>query len=362
MDALSYFAADYTEARDRFLDAARGAEARRMQYRNPAEGPGGTELFTHTATLGPEKAKTTLLITSGTHGAEGFFGSALQIGLLRGPGLRRLPPDLRVVLVHAINPSGFAWIRRVNEDNIDLNRNFIDHNNQPTKNEGYAALHSAILPETWNADSKAAFQAAFAAYAKEHGQFAAEGAVSGGQYDHADGLFYGGRTPSWSNRLIRQIVAEEAERSERLIFLDLHTGLGSWGHIEIIHTHAPDGENESWLTKWFGTHSLGSLVRGDSKSAASSAGLMERGVKEAFAGKPVVACALEAGTRPIPQVLESLRADNWLHLKGDLASDQGRAMKRELLTCFCPPEPDWRELVSLRGRQIFASAVEGALD
>ena len=37
-----------------------------------------------------------------------------------------LAAGLRVVLLHAINPWGFSWARRVTEDNVDLNRNFRD--------------------------------------------------------------------------------------------------------------------------------------------------------------------------------------------------------------------------------------------
>ena len=32
-------------------------------------------------------------------------------------------PDLAVMMVHAINPYGFAWLRRTTEEGVDLNRN-----------------------------------------------------------------------------------------------------------------------------------------------------------------------------------------------------------------------------------------------
>ncbi len=48
-----------------------------------------------------------------------------------------VPDDLAVVLIHAINPYGFAWIRRVNEDNVDLNRNCIDFGAAIPENPGY---------------------------------------------------------------------------------------------------------------------------------------------------------------------------------------------------------------------------------
>ncbi len=40
--------------------------------------------------------------------------------------------------------------------------------------------------------------------------------------------------------------------------------------------------------------------------------------------------ALEYGTQPVPDVMLALRADNWLHLHGDVGSAQGRAIKRQV--------------------------------
>ncbi len=359
MDALSYFAHDYAGARDKFREAARTAGARLTEHVNPASGPEGLPLTTDVAALGPPNAATTLIVNSGTHGAEGFFGSAVQVGWLRGRAMRPLPAGLQVVLVHAINPFGFAWLRRTNEDNIDLNRNFIDHDKPHPICPGYDVLHPAILPVEWSEASRAAFAAAYRDYSEEHGETATQAAITAGQYEFADGLFYGGRKPSWSNQLVRRLAAEHTAGSERVHFIDLHTGLGSWSYIEIIHRHLPDSEGEAWLERAYGTHSLGSLARADSVSVASKDGLVEVGVRQALGGKPLIACTLEVGTQPVPQVLEALRADNWLHIHGKLDSDLGRQIKAQVLEAFCRPEPAWRELVSLRGRQILDSTLAG---
>ncbi len=362
MSVLSCFAKDYAAARSKFLEAADSAGATLSRHENPAIGPEGVDLTTDVAVLGPKDAGVTLMVTSGTHGTEGFFGSAVQVAWLRGPGLQPLPPDLKVVLIHAINPFGFAWLRRTNEDNIDINRNFIDHAAGHPENPGYEALHEAILPESWDEASEAAFRDAAEAYAAEHGQRALEAAITQGQYSHADGLFYGGTKPCWSNRLIHDLAERHGKGAEAVIFIDLHTGLGSWGHIEIIHRQPPDSPGERWLLEAFGSHSLASLARGDSKSTASDAGLLEVGVARSLPGKRLTACALEAGTRPVPQVLGALRADNWLHAHGDLHSEQGQEIKTAITEALCPPETDWKEVVLLRARQILASALAHAAE
>ncbi len=360
MNALSCFSVDYAAARRKFLEAAETAGASLTRYDNPARGPGDLDLSTDVAVLGPADAKVTLMVTSGTHGAEGFFGSAVQVAWLRDRGMRALPPGVKVVLIHAINPYGFAWIRRTNEDNIDINRNFIDHAQGHPDNPGYETLHPAILPQSWGEESEAAFEATSEAFIAEHGQRAYEAAMTRGQFDHADGIFYGGREPCWSNRLIHRLAEELGAASDAVIFLDLHTGLGSWGFIEIIHRHPAESDGETWLKRNFGSHSLGSLARGDSASTASGDGLLEVGVKRSLPGKRVYAAALEAGTRPVLQVLQALRADNWLHVSGDPQSEKGQEIKAMMREAFCAPEADWKELVLLRTRQILDSALAGA--
>ena len=132
-----------------------------------------------------------------------------EIAWLANGGPAKLPKDTGALLIHAINPYGFAWTRRVTEDNVDLNRNFVDHDKAYPKNDGYLAIADAVLPKEWNEASKAETERVFDAYAQKHGAFGLQGAISGGQYTHPDGIFFGGTKPTWSNRTIRAIAREE---------------------------------------------------------------------------------------------------------------------------------------------------------
>jgi hypothetical protein len=67
-------AQDYTEARGRFLDAARGAGAQLVEHAHPLTGPGGEALATDVAVIGRPEAPTRMLVFSGTHGVVGFAG------------------------------------------------------------------------------------------------------------------------------------------------------------------------------------------------------------------------------------------------------------------------------------------------
>src|SRR5262245_20089750 len=154
-EELQVFASSYREARDSFLRAARRAGAKHQAYRHPSErGPAGEPLHLDVSVLGPGNAANVFVVGCGTHGIEGYPGSAAQCAWLRGRP--RLPKDTAVVFFHAQNPWGFAHKTRVTEENVDLNRNFIDFSQPLPKNRGYEDLHPLIALRDWNEEAIAA--------------------------------------------------------------------------------------------------------------------------------------------------------------------------------------------------------------
>lgn len=120
-------AASYATARRAFRRLGQGLGGSLLTYLNgPASVGVGAPLATDILRLGPATAPKALIIVSGTHGIEGYCGSACQRAILQSGTCTRLPPGVRVYLVHALNPFGFAMGRRVDEHNVDLNRNFLD--------------------------------------------------------------------------------------------------------------------------------------------------------------------------------------------------------------------------------------------
>src|SRR5580658_7248603 len=110
MNSDESFSADYKQARAKFCEAAIRAGGALDSVQYPEKGPDG-DLFTDIARFGSNKAQKMLVLISGTHGVEGFCGSGAQINLLRRGEVERLPDDVGVLMIHAINPYGFAWIR-----------------------------------------------------------------------------------------------------------------------------------------------------------------------------------------------------------------------------------------------------------
>ncbi len=354
---LGYFAPDYRAARAGFLAAASDAGARVETFENPAPGPDGAPVFTDVARLGDDGASRVLLLNSATHGVEGFCGSGILNGWLRSGAWRGLPRGVRAVLIHAINPHGFAWVRRVTEDNVDLNRNFGAHGGSYPKNPEYDGLHALVAPRKWDEKSRARTARGLETYASKHGDFALQAAITRGQHDHADGLFYGGRAPTWSNRTFREILERHAKGAARVAFLDLHTGLGTYGASELIAGATPGTPNGDRLIAWF-AEGVARSASGKSSSAPVT-GVIGGAVRQALSGAEITSVTVEFGTYPVRQVLDALLADNWLHLHGDPDSELGRAIKADTRKRLYPDEDDWKELVWVRARQILRRAAHG---
>ena len=193
MEAGLFFSETYEEARTRFLETAIHAGGRLKTYENPlARGPRGSALCLDTAWFGPEDAEAVLFNICGTHGAEGYAGSAAQLAWMTTCGPRDLPPRTAALLVHAANPFGFAWGLRGTENNVDLNRNFLDHSLPHPENPLYDELHKFLCPKRLDDQSMSKLVGAGARFVQKHGQWALEDAISRGQYTHPDGYHYGG--------------------------------------------------------------------------------------------------------------------------------------------------------------------------
>ncbi len=358
MNVIDNFSATYAEARARFRQHCAALGLAVEDYVHPERGHGGEELATDVTRIGPDNAGRLLFTMSATHGVEGFCGSGVQVGALRSGLYDELPDDFAVVLIHAINPFGFSWLRRVTHENVDLNRNHVDHAKSHPKNDGYERLRDAICPQTWTEASRAEAQMILDTYARENGWMALQAAVTGGQYTHPEGLFFGGHAATWSAGTLASIVGKHAAAARHVGFIDYHTGLGPYGHGELISDHGFDEPGQARLQQWLGADQVTSTDDGSSSSAQLT-GNNRVCIGDAAPDASLTMVTLEFGTSPIEQVLDALRADCWLHNHGDLESEQGRAIKAEIRRCFYPDADDWKQLIWIRANHTERKMIAG---
>ena len=337
----SYFSLSYTESRNKFLAAAEVAGATVSSVKHPLQGPDGEDLYLDVATLGPEDAVSGIVIVSGTHGIEGFCGAGVQVALLSNSAELEKFRDLRLVLLHGHNPHGFAWLRRVNEDNIDLNRNYVDFSEEQDANEYYLEVKDLVLPEQFNEDSEAAMQQWIA----DNGVANYQKAVMNGQRIDPQGVFYGGLAESWSNRTMHQVLPEALAGQKNVSLMDIHTGLGPYGHGDLIHAYPKGTVEYDTLAEWFGDEMIAIAAGEYGETAAVPRGPIVSSLDMILPDHRSFAFVNEYGTVEFDRVIKAIRADNWLHIKGELDSEQGRAIKQEMRDCFYCVKDEWRQKI-----------------
>ncbi|MCW7539038.1 M14 family metallopeptidase [Aquabacterium sp. A7-Y] len=347
----------YGEARHKFLQACEAAGLDVEHQIHPLLGRDGETLAMDVCRQGPRTAERVLLLSSGCHGIEGYAGSGIQVALLRDADWHQAVRDsgVAVLYLHALNPYGFSWWRRVTQENVDLNRNFHDFSQPLPANPAYEALHALLLPRSWPPPPEV--EQAIEAYLAEHGMAAFQAAVSQGQHTHEDGLYYGGRNPTWSNLTLRRVLQEHLRHAVQLAWIDLHTGLGPRGHGERIFASGYVPADLARARDWWGA--AVTCVEEGSSSSARLTGTLWPVVFEAKPEIRYTGIALEFGTRSVREVFDALRAEQWLENHPEAPPEQARAIKQQLREAFYVEADDWKAQLVAQAREAALQALDG---
>ena len=218
-------------------------------------------------------------------------------------------------------------------------------------------LAEVLCPAEWNDSVIAETEAQLAAYGEREGGHALQMAISGGQYSHPDGIFFGGQRDTWSRRTLLEILGRIPASAEQIAIIDYHTGLGPRGYGERICAHLPDSGALTRAEQWYdGDMTCPSL---GTSSACELNGVNLQGMERALSELAVTGIALEFGTLPTPLVRRALRADNWLHVHGEPDSPKGRAIKADIREAFYQDADDWKQMIWDRAIETQRLALRG---
>ncbi|MEO8250668.1 MAG: M14 family metallopeptidase [Burkholderiales bacterium] len=358
IEVTETFSESYARARVRFLEAAAAAGCAIESHPHPLHGRDGEVLALDTALDGPAGAERMLVLSSGCHGIEGHCGSGVQAFALHDQEWRdkARAAGVSVLYLHALNPYGFSFGRRVTHENVDLNRNFVDFSKPPPANDGYRQLQPLLLPERWPPD--AANQQALADHLAQHGLPATQEAVTRGQYEFPDGLFYGGNAPSWSHQLVRHVLHKHAGTARQIAWIDVHSGLGDAGIGERIFCGRPDDMPAiERARRWWGDK-VTSMHDGSSSSAPLT-GQMGDAAYDDCPKAEVTSIAIEFGTVPLMDVLNALRAEQWLYLHPGAPRPLATQIHQQMRDAFFTDSDAWKGQVISQARQAMFQAVDG---
>ena len=344
----------YDEMRARFRLAVHRAGLTAEAHPIEARGPHGQQLTVDVAAAGPEDAANALIVLSGVHGVEAPIASTLQCDLLDRLDELSPPDDLRVVLVHGVNPWGMAWWRRANENNVDLNRNWNRDQVDPPVNEGYQLVHPLLCPDSATLPTLDAFRDQMMELIAERGGTWMRDVVSLGQYSHPNGFHFGGDRTEQSTRILADVVAEHAGAATRSLSVDIHTGHGQHGTHTLLTGARVGSPNDRWVRQRFNADEISG--RGKS-SPDGPRGHLGAGLADVLTNSEHRSMILEFGTRSADRQVVTTRLENWLHHHGDRDTPEGVDIVMRNRRNYTPDDSEWATNALAQGRAVLDDAL-----
>jgi hypothetical protein len=257
------------------------------------------------------------------------------------------------VLIHAANPYGMAWLRRVNDRNVDLNRNCLEPGEAYAgAPDGYDALDASLNPPS--APSREAFLLHVAWLILRHGMPALKQTIAGGQYVNPKGLFFGGASIQEETSRLTEHTRQRLGSVTRLVSVDVHTGLGPFGVDTLLVEADQASSTLAEMRACFGARV--SPLDPERGPAYRIKGTYNSLFRTLLPGASLFLIGQEFGTYGPVRVLSALRAENRSHHYG--SSNARDKATRALREVFAPDDEAWRRAVLARGRVVMGQALE----
>ena len=316
-----------------------------------------------------EENKNLIVLTTGVHGMEGYIGSVMLDVFFE-----EIYPTLNtettgILIVANVNPYGMKYMRRYNENNVDLNRNFIfDWDNfDKTSNKDYPEVKEFLQPEgkignaLWH---EAGFYLSLAKEAITKGTDKVSDALLTGQYEYANGVYYGGNGDEKSTAYLKGVFNDCLDGEyENIVHIDIHSGYGPRYNM-VIFNSGYETMTEAETKKAFG---YDYVISHDSESFYATTGdttdYFYRLAESKETDKELFSTCFEFGTIGdgfIDSIL-SLKytvdenRQHWYPTDNEISSEVVKENYNEL---FYPTETEWREKTVAD----FKTAAEGVLN
>ncbi|MDO5693562.1 MAG: M14 family metallopeptidase [Pseudomonadota bacterium] len=366
--AQALFIDDYAGARQAFLaqgDALAARFERVERFAIPVASAQATGLFVDALYVPAQRQpKHLLIISSGVHGVEGPAGSAVTRLFMQEFMGEAALADTGVLLLHALNPYGFAKQRRFTEQNIDLNRNAAQTGAlYLTDNAGYPLVDALINPTTpasLGAVQHRLFLPRAVGMIAQHGMGPLRQAVLQGQYAFPRGIYYGGGALAPQLEALAPRLQGILNAYPLSMSIDLHTGYGARGQLHVFLNPPDDARQRQGLEAVFSGHPIdwGSgkdfyTVTGDVTAWIGS--LRQHGLH--------LPAVFEYGTLDSQTTLGAIKSLHITVLENQGAqwgyaspSDQTR-IQRDYREMFNPSSPAWRTKVITDSRALLAQVM-----
>ena len=316
-----------------------------------------------------KEQKNLIVLTTGVHGMEGYIGSVMLDVFFEEfyDGLDK--DDTGVLVVANVNPYGMKYMRRYNENNVDLNRNFIMdwERFDLSSNKDYPKVQSFLEPvgkignAFWH---EVGFYLSLAKEAIFTGADVISDALLTGQYESPQGVYYGGTGDEASTTYLKGVFNDCLDGEyENIVHIDIHSGYGPRYNM-VIFNSVYETMTEAETKKAFG---YDYVISHDSESFYATTGdttdYFYRLAESKNTDKELFSTCFEFGTigDEFMDTILSLKYtvdENRNHWYPTESSTSAEVVKENYYELFYPTEKEWRE----KTVEDFKTATQGVLD
>ena len=361
---LSYFYETYDENREQFRKTTALLKTRFLDVeisRLIVPSKMDTDLSIDTVYI-PAQNKTNKLIimTSGVHGIEGFAGSAIQRYFMNEVLDAELLQNTGVLLIHAINPYGFKFGRRVSENKVDLNRNFdVDKGLFAVKNDNYTKVNKILNPRkkaTAGYFENGVFFIKTVRYILQHSMKILRTSILKGQYEFKNGIFYGGNDFEPQKKWLENLISGKLGDYNSVFVIDIHTGYGKRGKLHILPGYVQDKKRNALLETTFKDYAV-DRPSNENKFIIVKGGFRDYVGNLINTDKNYIGVVFEFGTLNSQNLFGSVRSlhnmiiENQAFHHGNKNRKTEEKIKKRFREMFFPSSKKWRS-------QIMKQAVE----
>lgn len=350
---LGYYAGTWEDCRAQFIKEAdglkrayKGVETSSIEVKSATD----KGLTIDACYVPAQKEKAGLIvISSGVHGIEGFAGSAVQRMVMRELLPKMDLSTTGVLFIHGVNPYGMKHERRVNEENVDLNRNFdVDKKLFALKNPGYPVIKDLLNPEeklsTWS-PGYVFFPVKAIYYIVKYGMGTLRESILKGQYEFPMGVYYGGKDFVPQKAPLEALITKSAAGCARVFVMDLHTGYGERDKMHYFPNPITIPKNLEAAKKVFEGRTVD---WGDTGDFYITTGDITDYIEKLFPAKTVIRMTAEYGTMDSQTTMGSIKSLKITIMENQAANQGGKSesdfkeAKANFREMYYPSSPEWR--------------------
>jgi hypothetical protein len=312
------------------------------------------------------KKEKMLIVTTAEHGIEGYVGTAI-LQLFIEEYLPNLDPrNTGILLVHTINPWGMKHRRRVNANNVDLNRSFVeDFAPLGSANPDYDLLYKLLTPgkPLRAVDLQIASFVGQAIYnLARYGMTRLREATLRGQFNHPEGIYYGGQSRQEETAVMMNLFEQAIAGYDQMLTIDLHTGYGPRDQMTLVAS-AQEKMTSDEMSKKF---NIPKVAAANPEEFYTMNGDMIEYLytlmKVKFPERHFYAAAFEFGTfgdstlAVIRSLYTTVFENRFFRHKGSRAAEKW--VMCEYGELFAPTAPEWFEKAQQDARQAFGGILK----